>query len=376
MKKLLLGSTALIGAAAFTAPALADATLEFSGNIEYRYNYTDNDLTTSGTNDDDSADFHNAGTDLVLTATYETDGGLEYGGVVDLNFDGDDHRDESYLFFKGDWGTVEIGDNDGAMSTMTYSGEKALSGTTGFDGGATKNVNTPDNFGAPTGPSTVGATGDDSKITYYTPDLSGFQLGVSYTPRVGGFDDGNLVANNSDIVSLAATYEGTFDSVTVGVNAGYRFGDVDANNTEDISAFEIGAMVSYAGFTLAGGYGDSGDSGETENSGTNLVNDDADWWNIGFGYSTGSGVGAWGVGIGYFNGDQDEYQNNSNGVRVQVEDEYEMFTVGGHYNFLEGLKTYAEINFMEYDLADATPTAAENNDSEATSFIIGSNLTF
>ena len=30
MKKLLLGSTALIGAAAFTAPALADAKLEFS----------------------------------------------------------------------------------------------------------------------------------------------------------------------------------------------------------------------------------------------------------------------------------------------------------------------------------------------------------
>ena len=42
MKKLLLGSTALIGAAAFTAPALADATIEFSGNINYRYNYTDN----------------------------------------------------------------------------------------------------------------------------------------------------------------------------------------------------------------------------------------------------------------------------------------------------------------------------------------------
>ena len=69
-------------------------------------------------------------------------------------------------------------------------------------------------------------------------------------------------------------------------------------------------------------------------------------------------------------------KNNSNGVRVQVEDEYDMFTIGGHYNFLEGLKTYAEVNFMEYDLADATPTAAENNDSEATSFIIGSNLTF
>ena len=175
---------------------------------------------------------------------------------------------------------------------------------------------------------------------------------------------------------MAATYEGTFDSVTVGVNAGYRFGDVDDNNTEDISAFEIGAKVSYAGFTLAGGYGDSGDSNQTENSGTNLVNDDADWWNIGFGYSTGSGVGAWGVGIGYFNGDLDEYQENHNGVRVQVEDEYDMFTIGGHYNFLEGLKTYAEVNFMEYDLADATPTAAENNDSEATSFIIGSNLTF
>ena len=95
MKKLLLGSTALIGAAAFTAPALADAKLEFSGNIEYRYNYTDNDIEAGSNNpasddknDDDSADFHNAGTDLVLTATYETDGGLEYGGVVDLNFDG------------------------------------------------------------------------------------------------------------------------------------------------------------------------------------------------------------------------------------------------------------------------------------------------
>ena len=68
---------------------------------------------------------------------------------------------------------------------MTYSGEKALSGTGGFDGGATKNVNVADDFGAPTGPSTEGATGDDSKITYYTPDLSGFQLGVSYTPREG-----------------------------------------------------------------------------------------------------------------------------------------------------------------------------------------------
>ena len=101
----------------------------------------------------------------------------------------------SVIRFSGDWGILDLGDEDGAEDNMAYGGENvACLGECGYDGGAGSVFNfmgarkkSPDlSLGG-------GDTGDASKITYYTPRTSGFRLGVSYTP-----DSGSNLASNVD----------------------------------------------------------------------------------------------------------------------------------------------------------------------------------
>ena len=36
-------------------------------------------------------------------------------------------------------------------------------------------------------------------------------------------------------------------------------------------------------------------------------------------------------------------------IKCTDDDEYEVFTIGADYDILEGLNTYAEVNFMDID---------------------------
>jgi hypothetical protein len=84
----------------------------------------------------------------------------------------------TYVYFEGDFGRVNVGAESAAPYLMAYAAPFVGLG-----------VNSP-NFllfaqqgGAPTYSYLIGS-GDANKLTYFTPRISGFQFGISYTPNV------------------------------------------------------------------------------------------------------------------------------------------------------------------------------------------------
>ncbi len=104
MKKVLLTSTALV---AFAGAAAAEVTI--SGWAEMGV-IGGQDITTQFYND----------VDVDFNMTGESDGGLVFGAVVDLDSAGDLSNETSKIgdfevFVSGEWGTVTMGDIDGAL---------------------------------------------------------------------------------------------------------------------------------------------------------------------------------------------------------------------------------------------------------------------
>jgi hypothetical protein len=223
MKKILLASTALVSlAVANQAFAMAENS-ELKLNGDYRFGFasiSDNykPAVQPGLATDPEGAEAKSGDDTIYTdseikVTYDAvaDNGLNFGMVVEMQADeGDDGVDESSLYLKDDFGTITLGNNDGASDTFgpsvpTHHG--ALSdgfGENGIDGDVT-NFKTQTRFtaaGVAEAPSTAaadrdgnvtvstaaryranvhdGTAGDAPKIIYVSPNFSGFQFGASW----------------------------------------------------------------------------------------------------------------------------------------------------------------------------------------------------
>jgi hypothetical protein len=223
-------------------------------------------------------DFHGDESEIKIAAKNTADNGLEYGVSIELNAGGGDTRaaDESYAFVDSDvWGRVEMGDQDDASSRMSIDGIDVLVGRGGSDGDVADFIQ----FGtgrAISGPG-FDSTGDDTKLTYFSPRLAGFQLGVTHTPDSGvnagrtgngGLTDTDNDGNFESVWSLAASYKGKFDDVKVELSVLGEFGDSEtatAAATEGrIESVGVGANVTFGGFGIGAGYFDLATKGLAE----------------------------------------------------------------------------------------------------------------
>jgi|SRR5271156_1192751 len=121
----------------------------------------------------------------------ESSNGLVYGGAAVLNVDraksSSDRISEAYVYLTHkDAGTFMIGDTQGVESTMMYSGTDVLGGNGGpANSDLSKVVNTPVGVDWRTSLSPDDDTA--SKIVWISPNVSGFQLGLSFTPNTGSY---------------------------------------------------------------------------------------------------------------------------------------------------------------------------------------------
>src|SRR6185436_7683819 len=75
------------------------------------------------------------------------------------------------------------------------------------------------------------------KVAYYTPRISGFQFGVSYTPdgsrNLGDFFGGGDDRRNkqSNVWDFGLNYLGTIGDVDVGASVGYVMGENERNDS-------------------------------------------------------------------------------------------------------------------------------------------------
>lgn len=400
MKKFLLGTTALVGFAASTAavaggshyaaPASAGSaaaagglTVMVGGFVDSQVGITDEETSVVGTTVREEG--VNTDAEIHITAAGSAEN-FDYGAVVELeatiNGDpetGDGNSDKTYLFVEGDdFGRVELGNNSAVSNTMEIDASNIARATGGIEGdswryfsaGSTgRAVSTftvepnlfQGNDGAAALPGAV--DGDAGKVTYYTPNFSGFQLGLSYTPDSGnaGYRTAGNTKTNAgdyeDIWAAGLSYNADLDGVGLGLSVVGEKGDSELTTAEDLEAYSIGAKVDFGGFSLAGNFGDRGDTGQTSTA----AKDDNTYWTAGAAFEN----GPYGVSVTYLESESPD------GTAGGVNQDFNNLVVGADYQMAPGFTPYIEAAFFEFDDNDGTA-----DDNEGSVVLLGAELSF
>ena len=268
--KRLLGSTALVSAGLFMS-ASAEAQEARIGGIEVVLGgYTEfggiyaNKDTLQNEGDTQNYLFF-MDNEVFINANGATETGILYGSEIELEVASGDVNstdafvDEIGLFFSGNFGRIELGKEDGAEDVMAINGNDAQAGTGGTDGD-TRNL-TP--F-----VSEVPDTGDDTKATYFTPRVAGFQLGASFVPNTNGTftgtDNTSATDNNpgefKNVVGLGGNWVGVLGPADLTIAGTGILGNGQTGDTDDLRSWEAGALLGFGGFTLGGGFGQNTDA--------------------------------------------------------------------------------------------------------------------
>ena len=280
MKRLLLGTSALVAAGVLMSGPAAAAGLEASlnGYMEQWFGFRslDNDDTLPGApGGADINDFTvKSDTEVHFNARVTLDNGLQvlYNVQLEGNTSGD-QIDESYLQLTGSFGQFLIGSENSATYKMGFGpkdfGIGTLSGddvgyiNTGILGAGPGHARNPWNS---VNVEVDISCNDDKRLTYFSPRFSGFQFGISYTPNCGTQDaSAPLTTENDnsihDVVSIGANYTGKFDQVSVGLSGGFHHGTKPTGNTDnDPNVIVFGAKFGFGGFSLGGYFADTLDT--------------------------------------------------------------------------------------------------------------------
>ena len=363
MKKTLLSSSAIAGAALLAAPV---ATPAFAGTAEVGDNFT---VTISGgyrfsilafdqdvrTGRGRGYRFASDEAEVKFAAGGVADNGLEYGFEMELQTqtnDGD-NSDETWAYLRGNWGEINLGDQDDAADRMAIGGEDAMPGRGGYDGA----IGDVFVFGGEAVHTAQGTTftGDATKATYFTPRFFGFQLGASWTPDSN--HNGGAAPNDADSafengasagLNFAEDFNG-FGVIVAATGAWSDSRETAGADTGEAWQAQLGALFSYAGFQLGAAYGLS----------DNLADgaDDAWWADVGLNY----GTGPWKVGGGWFYSETDRVAGGTAEVNI--------YSVGANYQVAPGMALASDVNFVDVDNVVAA-------DNEGTVFVFSTIFSF
>ncbi|GLQ08019.1 porin [Sneathiella chinensis] len=348
MKKVILGTTALVAASAVAAGSASAAEaikLDLGGYLQSSFVVADYDK-----GDQLPTDVRHEG-EVHFTGSTVLDNGLEFGVNIQLEaYTAGDQIDETYMFVQGSFGRVNVGSENSAAYLMHYaSPDPVIAWSLNDPNAEAAGFTTPST--APTEQS------DADKITYFTPRFSGFQFGASYTPdsdkETGGAADASDPILNEgardEAYSIAVNYTNTFNEVSVKASAGYDI--LTSSTADDIEEISLGAQFGVAGFTFGGAWK------RTEND--SGINDrQRDDYNVGVTY----GQGPWQVGVQY--------------ARVELDDAVDgtldAVVVGGNYVLGPGITAFGGVQFFNGE--DALVGASGSED--ATVFFVGTALSF
>lgn len=368
MKKILLGTSGLVAAVALYAGAASAETpkVTVGGFLDFQAGIASDDLDAGQR----GHGFRND-SEVTFRADGKSDAGLNYGAQIDLEADVTADADgqglnaaRTFVFLDGGFGRFELGSNTGAAQALKVDASNVAVATGGINGawGYFANVPTGNFISNSTLPLAHGSTAvvrdettdNSNKITYYTPRMSGVQLGVSYAPDSAdrGQSVGRADANagqSGDNFDVALSYEGQMGDVSLAAAATGQFGSAETAATEDLQAYNAGASIGYAGLSLAGSYGNWGDSLAASGA-------DADYWTAGAAYN----VGAFGTSVSYL----------ASTVDAGADSDFSNLVVGADYKLAPGLTPYAEVSMYEFDPAGTA------NDNEGTVVLLGTQVAF
>jgi outer membrane protein OmpU len=339
--KLLLGSTALVSAGLLMSSAQAQEEMRVGGFEVVLGGYTEwgvsaatrDTLTNTGNNRNYAFFMDN---EVHIDANGATETGILYGSHLELEVGSglgsvdDAFVDEVGLYFSGNFGRFEFGQEDGANDVMGIGAADAQAGTGGVDGDTTNLVQFEDLD-----------TADVSKATYFTPRVAGFQLGASFAPDSGvdaasvQDDNGNL----ENIIMGGVNWVGALGAMDLSVGATGLHSQVEpgivGQDTDDVNSYSVGALLGFGGFELGA------------NAGQNLTNNtlENDFIAGGLKY----GFGAANVSVGYV-------YNNPNEA-----DSTNFFVASGDVGLLPGVTLKGDVSYNTDD-----PGAHEDGETDDT----------
>jgi predicted porin len=365
MKKALLASSALVAAAVIANPALAEnkkISLGLGGYFKSSVGIVSQDDAAGEPGDDVHEVSIKKDAEVHFNGSTTLDNGLTISARIELEGATEtDSIDEAWVAFSGGFGRLVIGEFDGAQREM---GHIAPGGTANFD------VNTPFfNYSSVGGTiSTItGTSGSDhEKLFYFSPMVSGFQLGISWAP------DGSEYANTGATPSPSSETAGGLNNVTQAaitfkndwLSAALTGGTAEQEapttagvHRGDIYSFSGGATVSFNGFAV-GAAAQYNHENQANGTGTNK-DVEKTVFDVGVSY----GMGPWKVGAKYAHGDTDA------GIGSTADYDTNAFMVGGQYTLGPGVILDAAII---HDQKDTTG----GGDYNGTVFAVGSTLAF
>lgn len=384
MKKALLASTALVGAALLSAPAYAgtvgsgdNMAVKLSGFMWFQANVIDEELSTGNGR---GYDFDIPETEVHISASNTADNGIKYGVTIEMevNTDASNNGDEVWAFVDGDFGHIRLGDNDDATNTMLVGAFQAHQGICGPFGGLGCLAPVFQTGGSEPWQIArtdwqVGTSSDATKITYFSPRFAGFQVGASLTPDSGGngasFGETDNNGSFEQMIGLGANYTGKFGDVGVSASVLYETAnDEDSNGAdttmEDLQVLFVGAKVDFAGFTVGADYRDNGDSTLTTAQ-TAAGADGGYFWSVGAGYKQ----GPWGVSAWYAEGEREP-------VSSAVTEQIKRYGVGARYAVAPGWQVRADVSFLKWDNRAGTAASASHPDQDSKAFILTNMFNF
>jgi len=322
MRKLLLGTTALAAAATLTANSvLANDNLSVSGAYEWSYNSRGSTISAL-----DGTSFGND-SEIKFTFTNKTDSGLTITAVTELEADGDatTSTDEHSISISGGFGTLKLGRDDSVGDNFGIEAEDLIaeeSTPTSNSSGATTSVLTDTDIRA--------ASGDNNKVSYYTPAMGGFSAGASHTTTVAGTSD-------SHEYGAKFTTEAGGTTVTIGAATGST-----KAATRDIDATNVGLKIV------------SGNISAIIANATYKANDEDQEANgVSVSYNMGNGMI-----IGAYTMDSDD--------ALDTTESYSKQGVELQYTIASGLTAVINVDDYEYKAGDTGYTADNGTNSKLT----------
>ena len=249
MKKILLGTTALVAAGAFVGAAQADEMMAEPISVSVGGYYHSALIISASDDDTDRGHGINQNIELEVGGSTTLDNGISVGvriRVIGNNFGegATSNTDETEVNLSGGFGRIAYGTVEGA----------AQNGTIWSPGNSLGGVKSPW-FGSGISGWTTGAMDEDAlKISYYSPAFNGISFGLSYAPENstlsyagrtnndGGYGEGIQSAINYSVDVMGGSF---------GANVGY---ETYASETggDDATATRFGASLSIDQISIAG----------------------------------------------------------------------------------------------------------------------------
>ncbi len=171
--------------------------------------------------------------EIFFKGSLESDMGLKYTVHVELEGDGGETAmDESYVRVSGEFGQIEFGSRDHAMVRMHAGISDVGIGLTSGDTQAW----IPGTYLETAGHAGTAGGGNDPKLNYISPRVSGLQVGLSYAPDDGSSRTTTPDGNDDATWGAGVNFQQEVGDMAVTVSLGHRSVDSAGAKVEFMSA--------------------------------------------------------------------------------------------------------------------------------------------